>query len=66
MSEQPEHELEELEADTSVAPRPEEEAADAGRAPSPAGDGPDPRTEPVSGGVDTGPPAQGEGSADSH
>lgn len=66
MSERPDHELEELEADSSVPPRPEEEVADAERASSPAGETPDPRVEPASGGVDDSTPAQGEGSPDSH
>ncbi|MDP9435801.1 MAG: hypothetical protein M3P93_11670 [Actinomycetota bacterium] len=80
MSEQPDHELEPVAADPDAQPRPEEEVAgvrDAGapssggrsgqeftRAPA-AGLTEDPADQPVAGGSDDGPPAQGEGAADS-
>lgn len=66
MSEQPDHQLEELRTDSSVPPRPEEEVADAGRAEPPAGEAPRPSTAPAAGGADDRAPAQGEGSPDSY
>jgi hypothetical protein len=79
MSQHP-HEPDELEPDPSVPPRPEEAVADAARqepargraaaaetADRPAAETAErPVDEPVAGGDAEGPPAQGEGSADSH
>ena len=51
--------VEPLRQDPDATPRPEEEVADAGR------DVDDPQAQPVAGGSDDGPPAQGEGAPDS-
>ncbi len=56
MTKTPDHEFEELETDSSVPPRPEEDIADAGQ--------PD-RREPAEHRNYDGPPAQGYGSQDS-
>jgi hypothetical protein len=71
MSQHP-HEPDELEPDPSVPPRPEEAVADAARQEPARGRAAAAETaerpvdEPVAGGDAEGPPAQGEGSADSH
>ena len=80
MSQQPDHELEVVAGDPDALPRPEEEVAGVreARAPSSAGrsdqkplgapasgSAEDPADQPVAGGSDDGPPAQGEGAADS-
>ena len=61
MTERPDHELEALEPDPTVPPRPEEEVADAARA-----EPENPVAQPAAGGTSPGAPAQGMGAPDSH
>ena len=65
MSQHP-HEPDELEPDPTVPPRPEEAVADAVRQEPARETGGRPLNEPVAGVDADGPPAQGEGRADSH
>lgn len=58
-------------ADPDALPRPEEEVADAVRDSDDGGRGgsgaaADPQAQPVAGGTDDGPPAQGDGAPDSY
>ena len=62
MSEQPDHEIEPVAADPDALPRPEEEVAGVRDADP---DGVPPADQPAAGGSAGGPPAQGEGAADS-
>ena len=54
-------------ADPGALPRPEEEVADGGAPASTSGQDPvDPQDQPAAGGSADGPPAQGDGAADSY
>ena len=62
MTQQPDHEIEQVRLDPDALPRPEEEVADAARG---RGEPEDPQRQPVAGGTDDGEPAQGSGTPDS-